>query len=31
VEVTLPGSYDLQVRLGDKVRAGETVVAVKRP
>jgi phosphatidylserine decarboxylase len=31
VEVTMPGSYDLLVRLGDKVRAGETVVAVKRP
>ena len=31
VEVTLPSSYDLQVRLGDSVRAGKTVVAVKRP
>jgi phosphatidylserine decarboxylase len=30
VEMTVPESYDLSVRLGDKVRAGETIVAVKR-
>jgi phosphatidylserine decarboxylase len=30
VEMTVPESYDLSVHLGDKVRAGETVVAVKR-
>jgi phosphatidylserine decarboxylase len=30
VEMTIPESYDLSVHLGDKVRAGETVVAVKR-
>jgi phosphatidylserine decarboxylase len=30
VEVTLPGCYDVVVAVGDKVRAGETVVAVKR-
>lgn len=30
VEVTLPESYDLAVAVGDRVRAGETVVAVKR-
>lgn len=31
VEVSLPKGYKLQVELGDKVRAGETVVAVKCP
>jgi phosphatidylserine decarboxylase len=30
VEVTLPECYDVVVAVGDKVRAGETVVAVKR-
>jgi phosphatidylserine decarboxylase len=30
VEMTIPESYDLSVHLGDKVRAGETIVAVKR-
>jgi phosphatidylserine decarboxylase len=30
VEMTVPESYNLSVRLGDKVRAGETIVAVKR-
>jgi phosphatidylserine decarboxylase len=30
VEVTIPESYDILVKLGDKVRAGETVVAVRR-
>ncbi|VVB73043.1 Putative archaetidylserine decarboxylase proenzyme [uncultured archaeon] len=30
VEVTIPRSYSLQVLLGDKVRAGETVIAVRR-
>jgi hypothetical protein len=30
VEMTVPESYDLSVHLGDKVHAGETVVAVKR-
>jgi phosphatidylserine decarboxylase len=30
VEMTVPENYDLSVRLGDKVRAGETIVAVKR-
>ena len=31
VEMTFPKSYDLAVNLGDKVRAGETVVAVRHP
>jgi phosphatidylserine decarboxylase len=31
VEVSLPKGYKVQVELGDKVRAGETVVAVKCP
>jgi phosphatidylserine decarboxylase len=31
VEVTFPKSYELLIRTGDKVRAGETVIAVKRP
>ncbi|NMC09441.1 MAG: phosphatidylserine decarboxylase [Methanothrix sp.] len=31
VEVTIPKSYDLQIRLGEKVRAGETIIAVRRP
>ncbi|VVB67312.1 Putative archaetidylserine decarboxylase proenzyme [uncultured archaeon] len=31
VEVTMPKGYGLQIKLGDKVRAGETVIAVKRP
>jgi phosphatidylserine decarboxylase len=31
VEVTIPKNYVLQVNLGDKVRAGETVVAVRHP
>jgi len=30
VEMTVPESYDLSISLGDKVRAGETIVAVKR-
>ncbi len=30
VEATLPESYELAVAVGDRVRAGETVVAVKR-
>jgi phosphatidylserine decarboxylase len=30
VEVTLPKAYELSVKKGDKVRAGETIVAVKR-
>ena len=30
VEVTFPKSYELLIRTGDKVRAGETVIAVKR-
>ena len=29
VEVSIPNGYSLQVELGDKVRAGETVVAVR--
>ncbi len=29
VEVTIPGSFDLLVKNGDKVRAGETIIAVK--
>ena len=29
VEVTIPRSYQLVARMGDKVRAGETVIAVK--
>lgn len=31
VEASIPKGYKLQVGLGDKVRAGETVVAVKSP
>ncbi len=31
VEASIPEGYKLQVGLGDKVRAGETVVAVKSP
>ncbi len=31
VEVTMPEGYGLEIKLGDKVRAGETVIAVKRP
>lgn len=31
VEVTIPKSYDLRVKLGEKVRAGETIIAVRRP
>lgn len=31
VESSIPEGYKLQVGLGDKVRAGETVVAVKSP
>lgn len=31
VEVSIPEGYKLQVGLGDKVRAGETVVAMKSP
>ena len=31
VEVTIPKNYVIQVNLGDKVRAGETIVAVKHP
>jgi phosphatidylserine decarboxylase len=31
VEASIPEGYNLQVGLGDKVRAGETVVAVKSP
>jgi phosphatidylserine decarboxylase len=31
VEVTFPKSYELLIRRGDRVRAGETVIAVKRP
>jgi phosphatidylserine decarboxylase len=30
VEVTLPKAYELSVKKGDKVRAGETIIAVKR-
>ena len=30
VEVSLPTNYELVVKKGDKVRAGETIVAVKR-
>jgi len=29
VEVTMPKGYRLQIKMGDKVRAGETVIAVK--
>ena len=29
VEVSIPIGYNLQVQMGDKVRAGETVVAVR--
>ena len=29
VEVSIPNGYSLQVGLGDRVRAGETVVAVR--
>lgn len=29
VEVTIPASFDLMVKNGDKVRAGETIIAVK--
>ncbi len=29
VEVTLPKAYELSVKKGDKVRAGETIIAVK--
>jgi phosphatidylserine decarboxylase len=31
VEVTMPEGYEMRVNMGDKVRAGETVIAVKRP
>jgi phosphatidylserine decarboxylase len=31
VEVTFPKGYELLSRTGDKVRAGESVIAVKRP
>ena len=31
VEMTLPKGYELMVNLGDKVRAGETVVAMRHP
>ncbi len=31
VEVTMPVGYEMRVNMGDKVRAGETVIAVKRP
>ncbi len=31
VEVTIPKGLDLAVKNGDKVRAGETIIAVKRP
>ncbi len=31
VEVTMPEGYKMLVSTGDKVRAGETVIAVKRP
>jgi len=30
VEVTIPRSYEVLVQKGDRVRAGETVIAVKR-
>ena len=30
VEVTIPKGLDLLVKNGDKVRAGETIIAVKR-
>jgi phosphatidylserine decarboxylase len=30
VEMTIPASYDLLVHMGDKVRAGQTIIAVKR-
>jgi phosphatidylserine decarboxylase len=29
VEVSIPESYDLQISLGDKVKAGETIIAVR--
>ncbi len=29
VDVTIPQGYHLAVKLGDKVKAGETVIAVK--
>jgi hypothetical protein len=29
--VTMPKGYGLQIKMGDKVRAGETVIAVKHP
>jgi phosphatidylserine decarboxylase len=29
VDVTIPPGYHLAVKLGDKVKAGETVIAVK--
>ena len=29
VEVSIPCGYNLQVHMGDKVRAGETVIAVR--
>jgi phosphatidylserine decarboxylase len=31
VEVTMPEGYETRVNMGDKVRAGETVIAVKLP
>jgi phosphatidylserine decarboxylase len=31
VEVTMPEGYEMRVNMGDKVRAGETVIAVKLP
>ncbi len=31
VEVTMPEGYEIRVNMGDKVRAGETVIAVKLP
>jgi phosphatidylserine decarboxylase len=31
VEVTFPAGFELLIRTGDKVQAGETVIAVKRP
>ncbi len=31
VEVTMPEGYEMRVSMGDKVRAGETIIAVKIP
>jgi phosphatidylserine decarboxylase len=30
VEVTIPNNYEIQVKINDKVRAGETIIAVER-